>query len=75
VVDRRGFLRQKHKGRLEGILGIVVVAQHPATHSQDHRTVAFDQRRESGFITGTDEAGEQVGVGVYWGARCPGLWG
>jgi hypothetical protein len=45
-VDRAGLLREDQEGGLEGILGVVQIAQDAPAHTQYHRPVPFQQRRE-----------------------------
>jgi hypothetical protein len=44
---------------LEGVLGVLQVAQNPFTHVEDQRPVAFDERR---LIAGGYEATEQLAI-------------
>jgi len=57
------LLRQDQERRLERILGVVVVAQHIATHPLHHRPMPLDQRRESRFVATRHEQVEQLLVG------------
>jgi hypothetical protein len=44
--DRRRLADQDKEGRLEGVLGIMVIAQDAATHAPDHRSVPAHQCRQ-----------------------------
>ena len=49
-------LRQHQEGRLEGVLGVLLVTQQPSADAVDHGTVQPDQRRESRLVARGDEA-------------------
>jgi hypothetical protein len=56
-------VRQHQEGCLEGVLGLVLVAQQAPAHAENHRPVATDQRREGGLVPARQEACQQLGVG------------
>ena len=58
-----GLLRQGQERRLEGVLRVLFVPQHPPADAADHRPVAVDEQLERGLVPPGDEAGEQGGVG------------
>ncbi len=49
VADRARPPRQDEEGGLEGVLGIMAIAQELAADAQHHRPVSGHQRRESGL--------------------------
>ena len=50
VPDRRCLADQHQERRLEGVLDVPRVAEHPSTQAQHHRTVQVHQRLEGGLI-------------------------
>src|SRR5262249_30975943 len=56
--------------RLEGVLGILLTAQHSATDTEDHRSMAADERREGVLVALTGETPQQLAVGRRGGALC-----
>jgi hypothetical protein len=67
VCDRASLASQYQKGRLKGILGRVMVAQHAPTYSQHHGPVPLDQRRKrrlSAFVAAGDEPFKQLLVAL-----------
>jgi hypothetical protein len=63
MANRGGAPSQDQERGLEGILGVVVVAQYLAAHPLHHRTVPLDQRREGCFLTMGHEPVEQLPIG------------
>ena len=66
IADGGGPAHQNQKGGLKCILGIVLVTEHRAANTPDHRSVAFEQRGEGGFsrlAMAVDEAPQKLGVG------------
>ncbi len=49
IADRAGLAGQHEEHRLEGILGMMQVAQELPANIQDHRPVPLHERRECGF--------------------------
>src|SRR6516165_10382744 len=54
--DRGGVAGQHEEGGLEGVLRVLVVAQHAAADAHDEGTVAPYQRGEGGLVAGGAEA-------------------
>jgi hypothetical protein len=54
-------LASRERG-LEGVLGILGVAEQPATDAQHHRPVATHERGKGGLVTADDERLEKVAV-------------
>ena len=50
LADRAGLARQHQECRLEGVLGVVRVAEDLPADSQDHRSVTLHQGREGRLI-------------------------
>ena len=61
--DRAGLLDQDEEGGLEGVLGVVGVAQDAPADGQDHRPVPRHQRLEGRRIALGEEAVEELRVG------------
>ena len=61
--DRAALLDQDQEGRLEGVLGIVRVAQDPPADAQDHRPVPPHQRLEGPGVALGEETLEELRVG------------
>ena len=61
--DRAALLDQDQEGRLEGVLGIVRVAQDPPADAQDHRSVPPHQRLEGPGVPLGEETLEELRVG------------
>ena len=47
---------------LEGVLGVLVVAEGPAAHAEDHRPVPADQLAEGGLVAAGADGRQEVGV-------------
>jgi hypothetical protein len=62
MANRAGVPGQDQERGLEGILGVVVIAQDLATHPLHHRPVPLDQRREGGFLPTAHEPVEQLPI-------------
>ena len=60
---RAGLPGQDEEGRLEGVLGVVRIAEDAPADGQDHRPVSRDQGREGRLVAPGGEAGEQLGIG------------
>jgi hypothetical protein len=61
--DRVAFADEGKEGGLEGILGVLRVAQQTAAQVPDHLAVAPDQHLEGSPVAGAEEAAEQFAVG------------
>ncbi len=61
--DRPGVLCQDEEGRLEGILRILLVVQHPPTDAQNHRSVAAEQGGKGSLIMAGAEIIQKLPVG------------
>ena len=61
--DRAGLLDQDEEGRLEGVLGVVGVAEDAAADREHHRPVPRHQGLERRRIGLGEEAVEELGVG------------
>ena len=61
--DRGGLPGQNKEGGLEGVLRVLVMAQHAPADPHDQRAVAPHQRGEGGLVAGGAKAVQQVGVG------------
>ena len=48
--DRARPPGEDEEGRLEGVLGLVSVAEHAPADAEDHRSVAEDQHPEGSFL-------------------------
>ena len=59
---RSRFAGEDQKGRLKGILCIVVIADNTPANSQDHWTVAKDERLKSRYVLPIDEGVEQLSI-------------
>jgi hypothetical protein len=72
VADSAGAARQHKEGGLEGVLGVVLVAEDAAAHAQDHGPVSLNQGGESGLVAVVGEALEQLTVAKTVGSfgRC-----
>jgi hypothetical protein len=58
---------EDEEGRLERVVGVVLLAEDPAAGAEDHRAVAVDEDAECGLgrgARGVEEAGEEFGVGA-----------
>jgi hypothetical protein len=64
AADAIGLRRQGQEGRLESVLGVVVVVQQPPTDAEHHRSVPPDERGEGDGVAPLDEATEQIVVGA-----------
>ncbi len=62
VADRPGLARQDEEGGLEGVLGVVVIAEQLPADAQDHRAVSRHDGGEGGLITDGREPLEQLTV-------------
>src|SRR5262245_27327747 len=62
VADRGGPGGQLQEGALEGVLGLLPVAEGAAADVEDHRGVPLEQGVECGLVTAGDEAIEQIGI-------------
>ncbi len=66
VADRAGLARQDEEDGLEGVLGVVSVAQELPANAQHHRAMAGYERGEGGLADGIaagDESIEELAVG------------
>ena len=57
------FLTRTRKDGLEGVLGVVGVAEDAAADAQDHRTVSRHDRLERRDVMPADESLQELGVG------------
>src|SRR5262245_55387743 len=72
--DRRGLAGEDQEGRLEGVFGVLAVAEQAAAHAPDQRAQRADQGREHSLAAVPDEAAEKLTVGHFlglWGAQDP----
>jgi hypothetical protein len=60
--DGERFAGEDQKGRLKGILGVVVIADNSPAHAEDHRAMAPSQGRKGRFVVLVDERRQQLGV-------------
>jgi hypothetical protein len=60
--DGRRFAGEDQKGRLKGVLGIVVVVEKTAAHALDHRAVTMDQGFKGRFVLLVDEGRQQLPI-------------
>ena len=60
--DRSRLAGEDEEGRLEGVLGVVVVPEDPAADAPDHRAVAMDDRLEDGLLPPCHEAIQELPV-------------
>src|SRR5262249_35735207 len=79
--DRGRAAGEDEEGGLEGVLGVVVVAEDPAADAPDHRPVALHQGLEGGLLATRDEAFQELAVGepderprLEEGAEVPEAW-
>src|SRR5262249_31971038 len=69
VADGTSLSRQHEEGGLEGVLGVVAVAEQPAADAEHHRAVPLHQPAEGQFVALSEEPVEQLAVrGVLAGA-------
>src|SRR5207253_490064 len=54
---------QDEEGRLEGVLGILLVVEHAPADAQDHRPMTADQGGEGGFVTAGGEVVQKLLIG------------
>jgi hypothetical protein len=57
-----GFPRQNEKSGLEGVLGLVGVAQYPPADAEHHRAVPGNEDCEGAFVLLPNEAAQQLGI-------------
>jgi len=62
--DRPGSPGEDDEHRLEGVVGVRGVADHPPTDAVHHRPVPADDGLERRRVAVADEGGEQLGVGL-----------
>src|SRR5262249_34965454 len=60
--DGRGLADEHQKRGLEGVVGVVGIAEDAATHAQDHRPMPADQGRERALVPPRNEALQQLAV-------------
>src|SRR5262249_2405546 len=61
--QRRRLAHEDEEGGLEGVLGVLCVAQDAAANAQHHRPVPHEQGREGGLVVPRHEALEERRVG------------
>ncbi len=61
-LDRMGPPHEHEEGRLERVLGLVLVAQNAPTGPQDHRRVPRDQGLERGLVATVRKAFQELSV-------------
>ncbi len=61
--DRAAFLDQDQEGGLEGVLGVVWVAQDRPADAQDHRPMPSHQHFEGPAVAPGEETLEELRVG------------
>jgi hypothetical protein len=64
VADRGRFFGQDEEGGVEGILGILLVVQDPAAHTQDHRAVPPGEGSERLLVLPAEEGIQELVVGL-----------
>jgi hypothetical protein len=62
LANRGGVASQRQKRGLEGVLGILFVAQHLPAHPQYQLAMALHQDSEGGLLPLRDEALEQLPI-------------
>src|SRR5262249_15832382 len=67
LADAAGLADEDEEGGLEGVVGLVGVAQHLAADTADERPVAAEEGLEGGRVAAGDEAGEQLAVAAVGG--------
>ena len=65
--ERASLARQDQEGRLERVLRILLVGQHPPAHAQHHRPVPPQQPLERGHVAEREAAEQLAVVGVVVG--------
>jgi hypothetical protein len=60
--DRPGLAGEDEEGRLEGVLGVVRVAQHPLADAEHRGPVAPHQGRKRGRVCLAEEARQEIAV-------------
>jgi hypothetical protein len=60
--DRAGSAGQHEEDRLGGVLGLMLVAEHLATETKDHRAVSFDHDGEGILVAMQGESVEELPV-------------
>src|SRR5207237_710875 len=60
--DRRRFAGEDQKGRLEGVLGVVMIADDTTADAEDHRPVATDKGCKRRFVLLLDEGRQQLPI-------------
>ena len=58
----RCFAGQNQKGRLKGVLGIVMVANDTTANAEDHRAVAMNEDVKGRFVLLLDEGSQQLPI-------------
>src|SRR5262249_2627232 len=71
LTDRAGLAGQREERGLEGVLGVLRVAQDPPAHTEHHRAVPPHQQLERRLVPLGDEALEELGVRNDAGVRPP----
>ena len=61
--DRRRLADEDEEGGLEGVLGVVVVAEDTAAHAPDHRAVPPHQGCKSRLVTAAEVVLQQLPIG------------
>jgi hypothetical protein len=62
-LDGGRLANQHDEGGLEGVLGILIVAQDAPANAPNPRGVPAHQRRKRGFVTVAEEPLQQLGIG------------
>jgi hypothetical protein len=60
--DGRCFACENQKGRLKGVLGIVVAVDDTAAHAEDHRAVATDEGFKGRFVLLLNKGRQQLPI-------------
>ena len=60
--DGAGFAGENQEGRLERILGIVLVAADAPAHAIDHRPMPYEESDERRFLLPADESLEEFAI-------------
>src|SRR5262249_16452469 len=60
--DGRPLAGEDQKGRLEGVLGIVMIADDPAADPEDHRAVTTDEGFKGRLVLLIKEGSQQLAI-------------
>ena len=65
LADRAGLASQDQESSLEGILGVLFIAEDVMADAPDKASVSLQQGSESGLIPAFAEASEELPVGQF----------